>query len=464
MPVLTVRDRGVFFIEPLRCGIVRGPLRGVADSAGQRPPDHARTRWAGPIMATAWLISTGTELALGQAVDTNAPWLARELAALGVRCVRQVVVPDEPEALRDTLLSAVEGCDLVIITGGLGPTADDVTRPAVAAAAGCELISDPDSLEQIRAFFAARGRAMPDRNRIQALRPASGRALPNRCGTAPGIRIAIRDKVCFALPGVPFEMKAMFAEHVAPELRRTARGNVLLSRTLQTFGAGESEVASRLGELMTRGRNPEIGTTAQLGVISVRINASAESALGATALLDRAESEVRRRLGPLVFGRDEETLASAVGRLLTERGETVATAESCTGGLIGKLLTDVPGSSRYYAGGVVSYSNALKHALLGVGAELISRQGAVSQAVALAMARGARERLRTTYALAVTGVAGPEGGTPARPVGLVFAALATPREARAHELRFGPDSPRDVVRTRAAHSALNLLRLELLKR
>jgi nicotinamide-nucleotide amidase len=213
---------------------------------------------------------------------------------------------------------------------------------------------------------------------------------------------------------------------------------------------------------MARGRNPEVGTTAQLGVISVRINASAESAPEAAALLDQVEGAIHGRLGTLVFGREDETLASAVGRLLAERNETVATAESCTGGLIGTLLTDTPGSSRYYAGGVVTYSNALKHSLLGVGEELISQHGAVSEAAALAMACGARERLATTYALAVTGVAGPEGGTPAKPVGLVYVALASPQAARAHELRFGPQSPRDVVRMRAAHAALNLLRLELM--
>lgn len=414
-------------------------------------------------MPTAWVISTGTELVLGQSVDTNAPWLARELAAVGLRCTRLVVVPDELADLRDTLLRAAEGSDFVILTGGLGPTEDDVTRQALAAAAGCELVSDADSLEQIRAYFTARGRAMPQQNRVQALRPTSGRALPNRHGTAPGIRVEVRGKVCFALPGVPFEMKAMFAEHVVPELRAASGGAVLLSRTLLTFGAGESEVASRLGDLMARGRNPEVGTTAQLGIIAVRINTRAATH-EAAALLDETEREIRQRLGDLVFGSGEDTLASAVGRLLVARGETLATAESCTGGLIGKLLTDTPGSSRYYEGSVVTYSNTLKQELLGVGVDLISEHGAVSQAVALAMAQAAQRRLATTYALAVTGVAGPEGGTPTKPVGLVYVGLATPQGARAHELQFGPNSPRDVVRTRAAHAALNLLRQELLSR
>jgi nicotinamide-nucleotide amidase len=412
-------------------------------------------------MLRAWIISSGTELALGQAADTNAAWLARHAAELGIRPERLVVVPDDAAALRDVLRAATAAADVVLLTGGLGPTADDLTRHVLADLAGVPLETDAACLAALRAFFEERGREMPPSNRIQAMIPRSGRALPNPCGTAPGIAIELGGRPCFALPGVPHEMQTMFAREVAPVLAARAGGRVLVGRALHCFGLPESEVGSRLGELMDRGRNPEIGTTAHLGLISVRINATAESRPAAATLLDQAECQVRARLGQAVFGRDADTLAAVVGEALAAAGRTLATAESCTGGLLGQLITDVPGSSRYYLGGVVTYADSAKKTLLGLSAELLAGHGAVSEPVASAMAAGGRRLLGSDYALAITGVAGPAGGSAEKPVGLVYIALTGPAGGITRELRLGRDAPRRLIRTRAAQAALNLLRLAL---
>lgn len=412
-------------------------------------------------MRQAWIISIGSELTLGQSVDTNAAWLAEQLAGQGIRCERHVTVPDELPTIREVLQQAADACDLIVVTGGLGPTDDDLTREALAVARGVELETDAACLEQIREFFARRGHAMPRRNEGQARIPRTGRAMANTCGTAPGIYVELKGTPCYALPGVPFEMKTMFARDVLPELRAAAAGRVLRCRRLWCFGMHEAAIGERLRDLMAPGRNPAVGTTAELGVIGVRISASGDSAGEADALLDETETEVHARLGKVVFGRDSDSLASVVGAQLAARGETVSTAESCTGGLIAKLLTDVPGSSAYFLGGAVTYTNELKERMLGVPSELLSSLGAVSEPVARAMAQGARDKCGTTYGLAVTGIAGPTGATPDKPVGLVFFGLATPAGVTTRELRFGSDAPRTVIRGRAARAALNLLRLEL---
>lgn len=415
-------------------------------------------------MRQAWIIAVGTELTLGQTLDTNSPWLAERLAALGVRTTRHVTVPDERDALRTVLLQAAGCADVVLVTGGLGPTEDDLTRPALADAAGVPLELHAPSLAHLRAFFAERGRTMPAANTVQALVPRGGRALPNTCGTAPGLWLALRGTPCYVLPGVPFEMRTMFEREVEPELRSAARGDVILCRRLHTFGLGESELGQRLADLMARGRNPEVGTTAALGFVSVRINAAGPTPATAAERLRQTELEILQRLGSLVFGRDDQTLAGAVGEALATAGRTLSTAESCTGGLVGALLTDVAGSSRYYLGGVISYSNAAKRGLLGVPAAKLDSHGAVSAAVAAAMARGAAERFGSDYAVSITGIAGPAGGSPEKPVGLVFIGLCAPAGLATHEFRFGATTAtRATIRSRAAHTALNLLRLQLLR-
>ena len=413
-------------------------------------------------MNNAWIISVGTELTLGQSLDTNSAWLAKQLAGIGIRAHRHVTVADELASLRDLLLAGAASCDVILVTGGLGPTEDDLTRQALADAAGQPLEVDEPSLGALQAFFAARQRPMPERNTVQALIPRTARAIHNTCGTAPGIAIAVAGTPVYAMPGVPFEMRAMSIRDVLPVLRARTAGQIIALRHLHTFGLGESLLGERIRDLMQRGRNPEVGTTAELGIVGIRINATAADERAATAMLDEVEAEIRRRLGHVVFGRDEQTLAGVIGELLVARGQTVSTAESCTGGMLGAALTDVPGSSRYYVGGVVGYANETKTRLLGVSAANLSEHGAVSAAVALAMANGAADALHSDYAVSVTGVAGPDGGTMDKPVGLVFIGLRTPEGTRVREYRLGADNPRDVIRTRATRIALNLLRLGLL--
>ena len=349
-------------------------------------------------MRYAWVISSGTELALGQTVDTNGAWLAAQLAAHGVRTLRHITVPDDAEAIRDVVLQAAGACDVILLTGGLGPTDDDLTRQALADAAGTQLELHPPSLEHLRAFFASRGREMPSPNITQAMVPRLASALPNTCGTAPGIRIDLRGTPCYALPGVPFEMRDMFEREVAPHLRMAADGAVLLNRVLHTFGLGESDLGERIRDLMTRGRNPEVGTTAGFGIVGIRINAAAPTRLAAEALLDQTEAELRHRLGSIIFGRDQDTLAGVVGELLVAAGRTLGTAESCTGGLIAALLTDIAGSSRYFCGGVIAYANDAKINMLSVDrAELEkTRRGQRSCRPRLGprRRRGVRNRLR----------------------------------------------------------------------
>lgn len=412
---------------------------------------------------SAWTISSGSELVRGRSLDTNAAWLARRLAELGVPCARHVTVGDDLDDLCAALQQAAENADCVILTGGLGPTADDLTRAAFARVSGEPLELDAPSLAQIEAFFAARHRPMPERNKLQAMLPRGASAIPNPTGTAPGIRLWAGTAELFALPGVPHEMKVMFEADVAPALARLSQGQMLRYRCLHCYGMSESEIGTHLHDLMARGANPDVGTTASAGTIGIRIHAIGASTSQADEMLHLTEMEIRRRLGVVVFGKDDETLASVVGRLLKEAGKTLVTAESCTGGLVGTVLTDVPGSSAYYLGGVISYSNALKQQLLGVVAADLEQHGAVSEVVAMQMAVGARERFRADYALAITGIAGPDGGTTDKPVGLVCFAIADPQKTAVRTAHFGADSPRAIIRERAVGTVLNWLRLLLLE-
>lgn len=414
-------------------------------------------------MSCAWVLSIGTELTLGQTVDTNSAWLSARLAERGFRVHRHITLADDMEDIVETLRSAAQRCDLIAISGGLGPTEDDLTRVALARAAGLELERNLECLEQIRAYFDRIQRPMSQSNEVQADLPRGATPLHNISGTAPGIWLRIGRAIAFSLPGVPHEMKQMFEHQVASRLANLSAGQIVRSRRLNCFGAGESQIGETIRDLMQRGRNPEVGTTAQLGVVGIRVNAQADSAAEAERMLDETCAELHRRLGALIYGVGEETLADAVGRLLIERGASLCVAESCTGGLLAKLLTDIPGSSRYFLGGCVTYSNESKIAQLGVDPGKIEQFGAVSAEVARSMADGARTRFGATWAVSITGVAGPGGGTPAKPVGLVYIGVADVHSVTAHEIRLPEHSPRGVIRERSAATALNLLRLRIIE-
>lgn len=414
------------------------------------------------------ILSTGDELSLGQKIDTNSQWLAERLTAIGVHVDRHVTLGDDRGAIRAAIDDAVRaGVALVVMTGGLGPTLDDLTRQALADVLGERLVEDAAAFAHLDAWIRKRGRAMSDLQRLQALRPESAAMLANPNGTAPGLfaRVGGRCDV-FCLPGPPLEMKPMFEREVAARLNPPA-GKTIATRALHTIGLPEADVGTMLGELMQRGRNPSCGTTASGGVITCRLRFEGDGS-AAEGELDELERRVRAALGHFIFGDGEETLAHAVVRELTARGAMLVTAESCTGGLLGSMLTAVPGSSAAYVGGVVSYANELKSGMLGVEPAVIERHGAVSAETAGAMARGAiaaAERMTRggpLFSLAITGIAGPGGGTDAKPVGTVFIGLAERGGAAPVEVRrFHIPGDRAAVRDRSAKLALAMLRFRL---
>ncbi len=405
----------------------------------------------------AVIIAVGDELTGGATVDTNSAYLSLRLAEHGIEVARHVTVGDDAEAIAAAIVRAARDAPLVLVTGGLGPTLDDLSRQGLARAMGSELIEDARQAERIAHFFAARGREMKPSNRTQALVPAGAESIDNDCGTAPGLAAQVGQARVFVMPGVPSEMVDMFEGKIAPLL---PAAGAILRRDIHTFGLGESDVGERIADLMDRQANPRVGTTASAGVITVRIASAAATAEAAAAQAERTAAEVRRRLGELVFGEAGQSLPAAVGEVLKRSRQTLALAESCTGGLLGEMITDVPGASEYFLGGVVAYANAAKGELLGVPDALLDRCGAVSEPVAAAMAEGAGRKFAADWAIAVTGIAGPAGGTAEKPVGLVFIAIAGPSGTAVHR-HLWPGT-RDLVRRRSALAALNHLRLALL--
>jgi len=378
----------------------------------------------------AIILSVGDELLLGQTVDTNSAWISQQLAAVGCGVAAHMTVSDDQHAIEQAILESVGRCDVMLISGGIGPTEDDLTRQALAAVMGAPLELNQIWLDKLQEFFTKLGRTMPQSNAIQALIPRGATMIDNANGTAAGIDATFvsgdQKTICrvFVMPGVPKEMKAMFSRDVLPHIAKQSGGAVILSRTLHTFGLGESTVAERLGDLMNRARNPSVGTTVSQGIVSLRLNARFGSREEAARELEATETACRLALGEMIFGADEETLSEIVAKQLIESRQTVATAESCTGGLLAKMLTDISGSSVYFSNGWVTYSNDAKTERLGVSRNLINLYGAVSEQVVDAMAKGARRLAKADFALAISGVAGPTGGTAAKPVGMVCSGLA----------------------------------------
>jgi nicotinamide-nucleotide amidase len=410
----------------------------------------------------AEILSIGSELTSGQSLDTNSQWLSRELGLLGIPVAFHTTVGDDLDDHVAALRIAAGRAGLVISTGGLGPTQDDLTHDALARAAGVGLREDIASLEAIRALFARRNRPMAERNRVQALFPEGSEPLPNPVGTAPGIWIELNGTPIAALPGVPSEMRVMFHEQVLPRLRaRGAITRVMVHRKINLFGRGESDIEAKALDLTARGRVPEVGITAHDATISLRIFAEGPTAEAALRATEPTAALIYERFGDLVVGEGPTDVPEAVAAELARTGGTLAAAESCTGGLISHLITAIPGVSPYFLGGVVSYANEAKTALLDVPAAQIAAHGAVSPEVAAAMAAGARARFGSDLAISTTGVAGPTGGTAEKPVGLVFLGLATAAGVQTRKIELGPEQPRDIIQRRAAKIALNWVRLAL---
>ena len=408
---------------------------------------------------TAIIIAIGDELLSGKTVDTNTAYLADELTRRGIETIAHHTVGDNEAAIAAAMTGAAAKAPIVLVTGGLGPTKDDLTRQGLAAAMGSTLRLDEACIAEIEAFFDRRGRKMAPVNRIQAMIPEGAEPLPNAFGTAPGLAGPVGEATVYVMPGVPIEMREMFAASIAPRLPQASIA--ILQRLVHAYGTGESDIGAQIGDLMAdREGAVTVGTTVADGLITVRITARGADQDTAAALGEAAAAEVRRRLGTLVVGQDGVTMAPAIGKLLSARGQTLATAESCTGGMIGRMITDVPGASAYYLGGVIAYANEIKTTQLDVPAETLAAEGAVSEDVAEAMARGCRECFASDWAISVTGIAGPDGGTEAKPVGLVYIALAGPNRCTVHRHVF--PHGREQMRHRTAVAALNHLRLALL--
>jgi nicotinamide-nucleotide amidase len=409
-------------------------------------------------MASVELIAVGTELLLGQLLDTNTALVARQLAEIGIDVRGTHAVGDNCGRIAETIREVLRRRDGTIVTGGLGPTIDDVTKEAVCDALDLSVELYEPALRQMESFFAQLGREMRPNNRKQAELPRGSFALDNPNGTAPGFVAFARDgKFVACMPGVPREMKPMLVQKLVPFLiERFAPREAIYTRVLHTIGIGESEIDHRIDDVFRNSENPKIAVLAHDARADVKIMAKGDSRSRAEAMIAPLQSEIEERLAGFVFGTDDATPESAVHALLQIRGWTVSTAESCTGGRIAAALTAVPGSSKSFAGGIVAYDDAVKTALLDVDDALIARDGSVSESVALAMARGARTRLHTQIAVATTGIAGPTGGTPEKPVGLVWFALDDAEgRACAYHVNFRGD--RDAVQTRSTTVALGIL-------
>jgi nicotinamide-nucleotide amidase len=410
----------------------------------------------------AEIIAIGSELVSGQSLDTNSQWLSQALGMLGIPVHFHTSIGDDLAENIAAFRIAIERADLVITCGGLGPTQDDLTREALAAVAGVGLREDAGSLEAIQALFARRNRVMSERNRVQALFPEDAEPLPNAIGTAPGIAMKVGGSSVVCLPGVPNEMKRMFDEQVIPWLARQGLSlRRIAHRKINLFGKGESEIEAQALDLTARGRVPEVGITASEATIAFRIAAEGATEEEAQRLIEPTAALIYERFGDLIVGEGTEDVVDALVRELARTGRTIATAESCTGGLVAQMITSVPGVSHYYPGGLVTYSAEAKANLLDVPEALLKTHGAVSPEVAGEMARRVRERFRADLGLSVTGIAGPETDELGNPVGLVYLGLSTLDEVRTRKLELGPEQPRDVIRRRAAKQAINWARLVL---
>lgn len=383
---------------------------------------------------SAAVLSIGTELTRGELTNTNAGWLSEQLTGLGCDVGEQVTVADDVEAIRAALLRLSSAYRVLLVTGGLGPTTDDLTARAAALAKGVDLVRHEPSLEAIKRRFAAAGREMTPSNTKQADLPDGAVALENSVGTAPGFALTLASCRCFFLPGVPHEMKRLFADHVQPVVAPTVERRSHQVR-LRTFGLPESAVGERLAGIEAAFEGVTLGYRATFPEIEVKVHARAGSAAEAEELAGRVARQVRERLNDAVYGEGDDSYPAYVGRVLRDRGLTVALAESCTGGMVGSLITDVPGSSDYLLLDAVTYSNAAKTSILGVSSEILRAYGAVSAECATEMAEGARRLADADIAVSITGIAGPGGGSESKPVGTVWIGVTRrdrPTEAERH--------------------------------
>lgn len=407
----------------------------------------------------AEILAVGTELLLGDIVNTNAQYLARELASMGFGVLHQSVVGDNPDRIRDAVLTALSRGDMLITTGGLGPTGDDITKETVAGALGLPLEQDAEAIRAIQEFFKRSGRTMGESNKKQAMLPRGCYVLKNEWGTAPGCIIEKDAKVVVMLPGPPREMKPIFEKYAKPYLEKYCSG-VIKSVSIREFGIPESKIEEMLSDLM-QGANPTLAPYAKSGEVMLRVTAKAETPQKALEMCTPLVNEVKKRLGDSVYGENVDSLEQVVVKKLKEKNLKVSFAESCTGGLIAKRLTDIPGSSDVFECGVVTYANRIKNKLISVKSETLEQYGAVSCQTAKEMAKGVKALSGADIGIGVTGIAGPGGGTPEKPVGLVYVSVCGLGRCYVKRLVLGHGSSegeREHIRYLAASNALDMVR------
>ena len=405
----------------------------------------------------ASIVTIGDEILIGQIINTNSAWIASRLNSVGIKVHRMLSIADAADEIKHCLDQEFASVDLIITTGGLGPTSDDITKQTLAEYFGTRLVFNPDAYRDVEAFFAARGLPLTEANRQQAMLPENAQSLPNPEGTARGMWFTTGNRHLISLPGVPFEMEAIMEKEVLPRLERMNAGNAVVHRTVMTAGVGESFLAEKIAT-WEKNLPPHIKLAylPSPGVVRLRLSASGSDADSLKAEINRLIDELTRIIPEYIFSLDDEPLPKAIGRMLMKRGASLCTAESCTGGYIAHLITTIPGSSQYYKGSIVAYANEVKKALLGVSPDVLEKHGAVSREVVEAMAQGARRVLEADYAIAVSGIAGPDGGSEQKPIGLTWIAVAGPDGVIAREFRFGNRRERNIQR--AAVAALNELR------
>jgi len=412
----------------------------------------------------AEIISVGTELTTGAKLDTNSQWLSLELAEIGIPVLAHATISDDLDAMIHAVQTAANRSEIVLITGGLGPTLDDLTREALAKFGNVELVQHDPSLEHVKSMFAKRNRPMPERNIVQAMFPRGSEPLPNPRGTAPGIWMVHqcqdgRIARIAAMPGVPSEMKQMFRQQVLPRL--DGSGQVIRRARINLFGVGESQAEEILGDLTARGRDPDVGITVHEATITLRITAAAATIDECRDKIDKVRATILNRMGTLVFGVEDEELEHALVRLLQQRRATLSTAESGTGGLLAHRLTGVAGFESCYMGGVVVPTNAAKRELVSVDPMLIRQYGPISEEVVLAIAKGCRQRFGTNFALAVSEWQDFDPDDPLAPVPASFVALAGPKGAKVEKVQHFGDPA--IAKSRTAKVAMNMLRLHLIE-
>jgi len=408
-----------------------------------------------------FIISTGTELLLGTTIDSNSVYLAQQLGDMGIRVVGKATVGDNREQIDKAFRNGLETADIVISTGGLGPTFDDLTKTVACDLMGCSMVIIPEEEKRLRDYFAHRQRPMPEINIKQAMFPQEAEILQNTQGTAPGMYLLKNNKLLILLPGPPREMTRMYMDQVKPRLERdyTSELEKVICRTIKVLGPGESQVDEILAPVLENDLGCSMALLAKDGEVHIKITAEGVNESDSRRILDKLTQSIHEKLSKHIFGYDDDTLPEQVGKMLMEKKQKLSVAESCTAGMLGSMITEAAGSSEYFWGGIISYSNECKMKILGVNPSTLEQFGAVSRQTAEEMAIGIRTLSGTDYALAITGIAGPSGGTKEKPVGLVYIALAFDNDCIAKELKF--IGSREAVRKLSAKSALDLLRRHL---